>query len=384
MEPTAVADLALPVDSLLAEVTRFRDRRIVPAVERHEVPLNAAQLAALTAAAAALGVIPDTQGETTGVGLWEAENTVDNRRLSIWTISILAEANAGFALHLHQLALARWLERRLGAPPLPGMPVVALQGHYGLARGALARYLAETPPDDGDAALLREYFAPDAEYLLHAAHDWNRLWLPVWDDALQLQWWRLAHGAVGVKHYANSHGLDELHSIGCTATVGARPDFYSALDATAARRVLTIALAINSLGLLAVAAGAVRHARQLACDYTAIRRQGGAKIIKHPAIQLLLSRSALVLQLADQTLAALAAEDPATPGGLARIFAARAALHPTLCRAANDCLQCFGGIGYMRDTGAEKIVRDVNQLRLMHGTPAQLSLFLAALPNAAR
>ena len=52
-------------------------------------------------------------------------------------------------------------------------------------------------------------------------------------------------------------------------------------------------------------------------------------------------------------------------------------VHNLLCAAANDALQVFGGLGYLPETGLEKIVRDNNHLRLLCGTSRELMLFLA-------
>jgi alkylation response protein AidB-like acyl-CoA dehydrogenase len=41
-------------------------------------------------------------------------------------------------------------------------------------------------------------------------------------------------------------------------------------------------------------------------------------------------------------------------------------------------LQVHGGSGYMRDTGAEKIVRDQNMLKLQIGGTRDAHLFVAA------
>ncbi|MBN1852596.1 MAG: hypothetical protein JW829_07720 [Pirellulales bacterium] len=56
-------------------------------------------------------------------------------------------------------------------------------------------------------------------------------------------------------------------------------------------------------------------------------------------------------------------------------------MHPLLCAAANDAMQVFGGSGYTREIGLEKIVRDCNHLRLICGTPDELLLFLSEWEN---
>jgi alkylation response protein AidB-like acyl-CoA dehydrogenase len=78
----------------------------------------------------------------------------------------------------------------------------------------------------------------------------------------------------------------------------------------------------------------------------------------------------------------LAADRPLGLDRTADIALVRLAAHPALSRAANHAVQVFGGLGYMRDTGAEAVVRDCMQLRLMNGTPTELSLFVAAWERA--
>ncbi len=45
----------------------------------------------------------------------------------------------------------------------------------------------------------------------------------------------------------------------------------------------------------------------------------------------------------------------------------RSALQEQLNQANHHAMQMMGGIGYMRDTGIEKCLRDANQLRLQSG-----------------
>jgi alkylation response protein AidB-like acyl-CoA dehydrogenase len=59
------------------------------------------------------------------------------------------------------------------------------------------------------------------------------------------------------------------------------------------------------------------------------------------------------------------------------VLALRAQAQPALADAANGALQVFGGLGYMKDTGAEKVVRDVNCLRALAGSPRELTLMVA-------
>jgi len=49
-----------------------------------------------------------------------------------------------------------------------------------------------------------------------------------------------------------------------------------------------------------------------------------------------------------------------------------------LAHGASAALQVFGGQGYMRDSGLEKALRDVNHLRLLGGSPSELRTCVAA------
>jgi alkylation response protein AidB-like acyl-CoA dehydrogenase len=64
---------------------------------------------------------------------------------------------------------------------------------------------------------------------------------------------------------------------------------------------------------------------------------------------------------------------------LGTVLDARIVVHPLLCHAANEALQVLGGLGYTREAGIEKIVRDNNHMRLMCGAPDELRLIVAAI-----
>ncbi|MBK9236843.1 MAG: hypothetical protein IPO19_12810 [Rhodoferax sp.] len=60
----------------------------------------------------------------------------------------------------------------------------------------------------------------------------------------------------------------------------------------------------------------------------------------------------------------------------------RASTSPALCHAANQVMQVHGGIGYMRDAGPEKLLRDQNMLKLMSGGTREIHTFLAGWTGA--
>lgn len=370
---------ALPIEAVLDEVRRFGSHALEPAVARHEHRLGPERLTALRTTSSEFGLLCPSADEASGLGLWEAVERNDGRRLSTAALRMLAQVNMGFAWQLHQFALSGHFERHVGFAST-ALNLVALQGRYGLARHALARYLTATAGPD-DLIMLRDYFdtttAPGV--LLHAAEDWAGVWLPELDSASVLQWGLWPRERLVVETHRHSHGLDELCSFVVCRRGEAQAAHRTQLDIATSRRLLTTLLTLNAMGQLATGLGGLDHAHRLAADYAATRRQGGGVIARHAAVQLLLSRARQIQQLTSHSLEACCACAPDSAQTLAMLYQTRATLQPELCRATSDALQVFGGMGYMRDTGLEKILRDQNTLRVIHGTPIELQLAATAL-----
>ena len=146
------------------------------------------------------------------------------------------------------------------------------------------------------------------------------------------------------------------------------------------RTLFSHMLKLDMLGLLAIGAGALDHGQALARAYAAIRRQGGSAIAAHPAVQHMLSDIEIARHRIDMALAALA--QPVDTLDAGAVAAARANIAPALCHAANQVMQVHGGIGYMRDAGPEKLVRDQNMLKLASGGTRDLHAFLAGWTGA--
>jgi alkylation response protein AidB-like acyl-CoA dehydrogenase len=365
--------------SLLAAVDRFATRAVAPLVARHEITLAPHQLEQLAREAEAAGLL--NLGTRAGLGLFENLSEPAGVQLTVAALARLAEENAGVAWHCAQLAFGRWLALRLGftAAVEQGPVVATLQGHYGLGRTALPRYLAGVELAEDEQALLADTFAPQdpqARQVLHALDGWRWLLAPCF-EAGQIQWRLVPREAPACEPSPHSHGLDEIPAWRWTLP-GERAAGVATtrLAAGDARELYAQALQLDALALLAIALGAVRHAYRIARDYAAIRRQGGTTIDRLPAVQQLLARvhSAITLSAAQLNQLALA---PPARERTGEILAARSRLQPLLSRAASDALQALGGIGYMRDTGVEKTLRDANQLRLVSGTPGELELFVA-------
>jgi len=335
--------------------------------------MRAEDLRALLDDARSLGIV--SVGEQSAGALWEGAPDPWAASLSVQILRRLARTSAGFALAAHRSSLAVSIARRLNVST-QGKGVAAAQGRFGLGRLSLARYVAGAPLEDEDLAMIADYYAASGERLLTADDGFDWLLAPVVATAGIVDWAIHPRDALSLRRLDHAHGFDELATFAFRPASKAGPRRTTALDSATARARLGEALALEALGLLAIALGAAEHAYGIARSYASTRSQGGRRIERHPAVQLLLSSSFTAITTVDALLES-ATRRPADAAGLPRILGARAEAHPLLCRAANDALQVLGGTGYMRDAGAEKIVRDENHLRACCGSPAELSLFVA-------
>jgi alkylation response protein AidB-like acyl-CoA dehydrogenase len=115
------------------------------------------------------------------------------------------------------------------------------------------------------------------------------------------------------------------------------------------------ALALLRAGCAAIARGVARRARELALGYARERMQGGVPIIEHDAVRAML--------------AAMTTRDPGPPPAAAAVepgpaLIAKVAATEAAVATTTDAVQVFGGTGYMRETGVEKLMRDAKYLQL--------------------
>jgi alkylation response protein AidB-like acyl-CoA dehydrogenase len=129
------------------------------------------------------------------------------------------------------------------------------------------------------------------------------------------------------------------------------------LDSVAAQPGLTTtsgeSLALLRAGVGAISRGIARRAYELALDYARERHQGGVAIIEHDAVSDMLAAMAVRLTL---PLPAAIGERQA--------LAASIGLTDAAVATTIDAVQVFGGTGYMRETGIEKLMRDAMYCRL--------------------
>lgn len=360
--------------ALLAEVDRFAGRLVDPAVARPEAPIDVAALAALLAETEMLG-LAGADTELTGLAPWESLGERDgSSSATVAVLTRLARSSTALALVVHQRALARMVARRAELGGIVTGPLaIAPQGHHGLGRLALARALLGRALDDDDRAMLADVYARNATRILPLDPAFAGLLTPCLGDDGELTWQLHARAQLDVTRHAHAHGLDEL----LTAEVRPRaPGTLARIPRDAAQALVGDTLAAHQLALVALSLGAVERAHAQARRFAAQRHQGGTIIDRHASVLGLLGHASVTLHGCRAQLEAIAAR-PLSLTDLPLALALRARAQPALADAANDALQVFGGLGYMRDTGAEKVVRDVNCLRALAGSPRELVLIVA-------
>ena len=132
-----------------------------------------------------------------------------------------------------------------------------------------------------------------------------------------------------------------------------------------------VAMSALDKGRMSIAAGCVGIARgclEVATEYATQRVQFGKPVAGHQLVQELLADTAVDVD-AGRMLTWLVAdlldrgEKVALPASKAKLFASEAAV-----RAANNCLQVFGGYGYVDEYPIGKYLRDARVMTLYEGT----------------
>ena len=122
-------------------------------------------------------------------------------------------------------------------------------------------------------------------------------------------------------------------------------------------------------GVASLSIGLAQGALEAAVDYARQRHQFGRPISANQAIQHMLANMAMELEAARALVYATArtidsgAKDFTEEGALAKVFATDMAMKVT-----TDVVQIFGGVGYMRDYPAEKMMRDAKINQIYEGT----------------
>ena len=124
--------------------------------------------------------------------------------------------------------------------------------------------------------------------------------------------------------------------------------------------------ALLNAGVAAIARGVAARAGELALEYAENRYQGGGPIIIHGAVRDMLAR------ISERRLAITPQPDLTGRIDLATALAQKIVSTDAAVESTIDAVQVFGGMGYMHETGAEKLMRDAKYCQL-YPTPNWLA-----------
>ncbi|CBL45033.1 Predicted acyl-CoA dehydrogenase [gamma proteobacterium HdN1] len=393
MEPLAAFFLDEDSRSLIEAVTAFAAAEIATRWPRPETAIRQDALEAIHHAALTQGLIGE---QASGFGLWSEWPSQKPPAFTIAALTELAQHNTAVALHLHQTALLQALiahaqQNPLDQPPPPtqwleqATSTTALHpcGVHGWGRSAIARWCIDQYQAN-DTALLTDNYTSELQHRsFWIANLSDNVGLPVFDGSgFQIHLHHLAD--YNVKN-TPSHGLDGLLASTLTSKQGNNQNVDSRQSTNGhthwpiSRSTWQQLMAAHLLGLTAIALGCTQRAAKLAHSYATLRVQGGRTIVLHDAVALLLSEIDLAIHSTTQQLTWLQISAQFPP--LASAITIKHASLNALSKAANAAMQVHGGSGYMQDTGVECVLRDINCLRILGGTPDELAMILATLRN---
>merc|ERR1712223_1434120 len=131
-------------------------------------------------------------------------------------------------------------------------------------------------------------------------------------------------------------------------------------------------------GMAAALSGTQRNAIKKAVEHAITRHQFGGRIDSYGAIQEKIARMSMT-HYASESVAYMVSglmdqgfQDYQLEAAISKVFASEAAWFVT-----HEAIQILGGMGYMRDCGLEKVMRDLRIFRIFEGTNDILRLFVA-------
>ncbi|XP_027802684.1 very long-chain specific acyl-CoA dehydrogenase, mitochondrial isoform X1 [Marmota flaviventris] len=131
-------------------------------------------------------------------------------------------------------------------------------------------------------------------------------------------------------------------------------------------------------GMAATLAGTMKAIISKAVDHAANRTQFGDKIHNFGLIQEKLARMAMLQYVTESMAYMLSANmdqgstDFQIEAAISKIFGSEAAWKVT-----DECIQIMGGMGFMKEPGVERVLRDIRIFRIFEGTNDILRLFVA-------
>lgn len=348
-------------NALLEGISAFAEQEITSRSQRPENALSSEDFSAITLAARNTGLLDNS---ATDYGLWADCLRGESLVFSLQALRILAQANVSAAWHLHSVALAN-LAAQFAGLNITQETAFSLDGSQGIGRSALGRLLASRPLHQRDHILLADVFGERRRVAVVSPTTTHVAVLNYQHQAMQLAIYAIEDCKVERDSFV--HGLDGCHALHWSPA--AAPLATAVLSATQ----LATLFAIQQLAQVTMAQACLQSGAQLARDYAQIRVQGARYIEQHDSVALLMAD----MDTAAYTVDALLRDASQHIVDLQSVLSLRKEAMPLLSRGINAAMQIHGGIAYMRDTGVEHLLRSVNCLRVLGGSPPELALVSA-------
>ena len=320
---------------------------------------------------------PDKTQPGCQYGIWGGATDEIGLRPSILLLSTIAETCGGVAMCLHSQGVASnlLLQANKELPFTPFKTALCLQ--EGFAPPYLGTILS--PDEDTPARVETTAVKNNSGYII----DGHKSFVYTMNGADAYVVFARIDNAWGCflvpVSESNVSATDVGARTGLRACRVEHVDFNSVeipqdarIDGGNARDLVLRAMNLNWMGMSAIAVGIARGASAAARRYAAERYQGGTQIEEHPAVKMLIGGAESATAAAEAAIYSLPNGDLGSFKNLKKSAAVKLSVMEQCCRAVTDCLQTFGGYGYMEDYGMEKRLRDVTVLKSASGSSAYL------------
>lgn len=365
----------------------FAKKAVAPILVPESPDGDLSQIPALLRQGRETGLLASPRPEAAGreTGIWAGQTLTHGPLVSAMLLEELAVVCGGVAMCFHAQGLGTLPLLRAEKPPAAPEPVaMAFSEGFGLPGLATLR----EPSREAPAAVLTAARATSRGYELSGEKTF--IWscgrpeaFVVFGRGPDEQW-------AGFLVPARAEGVS-VEEVGARAGLRAAGLFHLRLDrvrlepeyllrfSVPTAEVLLDQLRCNLLGLAAIAVGIARGALAAAKQYATERYQGGEMIIRHPAVQTLLAESDSRIAAGQAGWRRAGAAEGNAEARFREAVRAKLFILPAAAGAVTDCLQVFGGYGYMEDYRMEKRLRDVSVLKSAGGAPRELKALLAEM-----
>jgi alkylation response protein AidB-like acyl-CoA dehydrogenase len=330
-----------------------------------------------TAFSTGIAASPELSMSGSTYGIWGSAIDEQGMTPSLLLLSVIAETCGGVAMCLHAQGVASNLILQTKGKKLRAPVRVGLCLQEGIGPPFLGAIVS--PSKDAPARIMTTAVAEGNNYIIsgvksfvysmdgvdayvvlaRVGESWGCFQVPANDN-------RIIRTDVGVRTGLRACRVEHVEFKNVSVPREARIDEGGALA------LVVRALCLNWAGMSAIAVGIAKGAAAAARKYAADRYQGGAQIEAHPAVKMLIAGSEASIGAAESAVFSLKDTDFTTVRRLMKPAAAKLAVMDLCARAVTDCLQSFGGYGYMEDFGMEKRLRDITVLKSASGSPTYL------------